>query len=76
MTDATPAARPACPLCGGPNACAVAAQGRFDVPCWCADLALPAEARAALASAGGAEPGCACAACLQRLGARRTGRAA
>ena len=27
----------ACPLCGGPNACAPAACGRFDVHCWCRD---------------------------------------
>ena len=26
-----------CPLCGGPNACAPAACGRFDVKCWCTD---------------------------------------
>ncbi|WP_416384877.1 cysteine-rich CWC family protein [Uliginosibacterium silvisoli] len=25
----------ACPLCGGPNGCAVAQSGSFDVPCWC-----------------------------------------
>jgi hypothetical protein len=27
-----------CPLCGGPNACAAAEAGRFDVPCWCAQV--------------------------------------
>jgi len=31
----------ACPLCGGPNACAVAACGRYDAPCWCATVAFP-----------------------------------
>lgn len=25
----------ACPLCGGPNGCEPARQGRQDVPCWC-----------------------------------------
>jgi hypothetical protein len=29
----------ACPLCAGPNGCAVAASGRFDTPCWCASVA-------------------------------------
>ena len=24
-----------CPICGGPNACAAAAAGMVDVPCWC-----------------------------------------
>jgi hypothetical protein len=42
-----------CPLCGGPNGCAPAACGRFDVDCWCRDARftsellqrVPAEAR-------------------------------
>jgi hypothetical protein len=77
MSDATPVSRPTCPLCGGSNACAVAANGRFDACCWCAGVELPPEARAALrASGGGIEPACACAACLQRIGARRAERAA
>ncbi|HWS75979.1 MAG TPA: cysteine-rich CWC family protein, partial [Quisquiliibacterium sp.] len=25
----------ACPVCGGPNGCAPAACGSFDVDCWC-----------------------------------------
>ena len=27
-----------CPLCGGPNGCAAAASGTFDVTCWCRDV--------------------------------------
>jgi len=38
-----PLARAACPLCGGPNGCAVAAAGRFDVACWCRDVCFSAE---------------------------------
>jgi hypothetical protein len=34
----TPLAEHRCPLCGGPNGCAAAAAGRFDVPCWCAEV--------------------------------------
>lgn len=42
-----------CPLCGGPNDCAPAACGRFDVDCWCSRARIapqvlqqiPAEAR-------------------------------
>jgi hypothetical protein len=32
---AVPDPAPACPLCGASNACAPAASGRFDLPCWC-----------------------------------------
>jgi hypothetical protein len=54
---ATPLPHRRCPRCGGPNDCAPAATGRFDVPCWCTQVrvdpaliaALPADAR-----------GCAC----------------
>ncbi|RZL10379.1 MAG: hypothetical protein EOP40_06570 [Rubrivivax sp.] len=35
-----------CPLCGGPNGCAPAALGRFDVPCWCRDAKVSPEALA------------------------------
>ena len=34
----TPLPAHRCPLCGGPNGCAAAAAGRFDVPCWCAEV--------------------------------------
>jgi hypothetical protein len=32
-----------CLLCGGPNGCAVAACGRFDVACWCSKVRFSAE---------------------------------
>ena len=35
---AAPLAQHRCPLCGGPNDCAVAKSGRFDTPCWCRDV--------------------------------------
>lgn len=31
-----------CPLCGGPNDCAPAGCGRFDVDCWCSQARIPA----------------------------------
>ena len=34
-TSAVPSPACACPLCGGPNACAPAASGHFTAPCWC-----------------------------------------
>ncbi|HYD60937.1 MAG TPA: cysteine-rich CWC family protein [Noviherbaspirillum sp.] len=27
-----------CPLCGGPNGCAPAINGTFEVRCWCTDV--------------------------------------
>jgi hypothetical protein len=32
-----------CPLCGGPNACAPAASGSLDTPCWCRQVDFSAE---------------------------------
>ncbi len=32
-----------CPLCGGANACAPAASGRLDEPCWCTTTSFSAE---------------------------------
>ncbi len=51
-----------CPLCGGPNGCAPAACGRFDVTCWCTDLPIPP---ATLARVPESQRGlaCLCAAC-------------
>lgn len=40
-----------CPLCGGPNECAVAQSGRCDAPCWCADIAIDPKALAAIPEA-------------------------
>lgn len=36
----------ACPLCGGPNGCGPAAQGSFDVACWCREARVSPEALA------------------------------
>lgn len=71
--DAAPAAPPpsanplpafTCPLCGRANQCAVAAAGRFDVPCWCSGAVIhPAVlARVAPADQGRA---CLCPACAR-----------
>jgi len=38
-----PRAEHRCPLCGGPNGCAAAAAGRFDVACWCTSVHIPVE---------------------------------
>ena len=35
-----------CPLCGGPNGCAPAASGSFDVGCWCKDVVFSKDALA------------------------------
>jgi hypothetical protein len=53
-----------CPLCGAENRCAVAAAGRFDVPCWCSAVAFDA---AALARVPPAQRGraCLCPACAR-----------
>jgi len=52
-----------CPLCGGPNDCAPAACGRFDVECWCAHGRMPPEVLERIPEA---QRGCACvcAACV------------
>ena len=42
MTNTEPLPAFTCPLCGGDNACAVAASGRTDTPCWCASADFPA----------------------------------
>lgn len=69
-TPATPASpdvpfdAPTCPLCGQPNQCAAVAAGRFDVPCWCQNVSIPAHV---LARVPEAERGraCICAACAR-----------
>lgn len=65
-THANPLMEPlpnhACPLCGAPNRCAVAAEGSFAVDCWCASVRISAQALARVP-----EPlrgkACLCAAC-------------
>lgn len=65
---------PLCPLCGQPNACAAVAAGRFDVPCWCQSVSIPAHV---LARVPEAERGraCICAACVG-AGSSRSGEPA
>jgi hypothetical protein len=46
-----------CPLCGGPNGCAVAASGSFEAACWCAGAAFPP---ALLQRLPASSRGCAC----------------
>jgi len=75
--DRTAAAAPrfTCPLCGGANACAVAASGRLDTPCWCTDIAfspallerIPAQER---------RLACVCATCATAATARASAPAA
>ncbi|MBC7699364.1 cysteine-rich CWC family protein [Aquabacterium sp.] len=40
-----------CPLCGGPNACAMAAGGAADSPCWCRSAVFSADVLAQLPEA-------------------------
>jgi len=51
-----------CPLCGGPNGCALAGGAAGAQPCWCASVPFPAEvlARVPEAARGAA---CVCARC-------------
>ena len=51
----------ACPLCGQPNQCAIAA-GRPAHSCWCMTAAIPAEALAAIPAAERGKA-CICPAC-------------
>lgn len=52
-----------CPVCGGPNACATAAAGRFDAVCWCRDLRFPPSLWQQLRARGAV--GCVCRACAE-----------
>jgi hypothetical protein len=53
-----------CPLCNGPNHCAPARGGRFDLPCWCRDARFTPQL---LAQVPAAQRGlaCICARCAQ-----------
>ena len=57
-----PLQNPSCPLCGGPNGCAPAACGRFDVDCWCSRTRIPAEVLARI-PADQRMKACVCARC-------------
>jgi hypothetical protein len=51
-----------CPLCEGPNACALASGGSFAEPCWCAAVAFGSELLDRVPPAGRGVS-CICAAC-------------
>lgn len=61
-TPAAPLPHDRCPLCGGPNACAPAACGRFDVDCWCRDVHFSAALLARVPSSARGKA-CICARC-------------
>lgn len=54
-----------CPLCGGPNGCAVARAGTFDAPCWCSEVRVSPAALAALPAAAKGRA-CLCRDCATR----------
>jgi hypothetical protein len=54
-----------CPLCGGDNACGMAAG---DASCWCFTASIPAAALDAVAEAA-RDQRCICAGCAGRMGA-------
>jgi hypothetical protein len=65
--DAADAARMAaspstCPLCGGPNGCAMNANANADVACWCMQVDIDADSLQR-ANATGNTASCICAAC-------------
>lgn len=63
MTAAgTPLPNRDCPLCGGPNACAPAACGSFEVDCWCRSVSIDAARLAAVPEAARGRA-CLCRAC-------------
>lgn len=43
MNDLMPLPHHRCPLCGGDNACAPAASGSFETPCWCRAVTIAPE---------------------------------
>ncbi|HLF10221.1 MAG TPA: cysteine-rich CWC family protein [Gammaproteobacteria bacterium] len=53
--------RARCPLCGEPNACALAAGS---TPCWCSSVAFPATVIAAVSDDAKNEA-CVCRACVE-----------
>lgn len=57
----------ACPLCGGPNGCAPARAGSFEVECWCTNVTVSAEALARVPPAQQGKA-CLCRACARGEG--------
>lgn len=66
-----PLNEPACPACGGPNGCAVAASGRFEVDCWCKTATFSAELLARVPDHR-KNKACICRACAQAVSGPRT----
>ncbi len=61
--DSNPLDTAICPLCGGPNLCATAADPNA-TECWCEDVKFPAELLAQIPESVG-EKVCVCQKCLQ-----------
>ena len=53
-----------CPLCGGPNDCAMARRGALDTPCWCSAITISADVLARVPAAQRNES-CICRQCAQ-----------
>ena len=64
-SDNAPNPEPRCPLCGQPNGCVPARTGRFDQPCWCAQLEFSPQALEGIA-ADPSRRACLCRACAQK----------
>ncbi|MGH1449492.1 MAG: cysteine-rich CWC family protein [Pseudomonadaceae bacterium] len=62
----TPLPNTLCPLCQSANKCAPAAEGSFDVPCWCQSERISQEARERV-PADTVRSACLCQACVVRL---------
>ncbi|MDO9002922.1 MAG: cysteine-rich CWC family protein [Aquabacterium sp.] len=56
-----------CPLCAGPNGCAMAAGGSVDSPCWCRSVVFGAEVLAQVPQAQRGQV-CICARCASLVG--------
>lgn len=68
----SPRPEPRCPLCGGPNGCAVAASGDFATPCWCRDVVFTPELLARVPEAA-RDRACICRPCAERGAAKAHG---
>ena len=64
--DGPPAAEAACPVCGGPNACAPAASGSFATPCGGTTVTILPHVLAALPTAARGRA-CLCVRCATAL---------
>lgn len=69
MPSMTPQALPnhTCPLCGGPNACAPAASGDLQTPCWCRQVKFAPELFERVPEAQKGQS-CICEACAREAG--------